>query len=742
MVSSALRTHAKTVTFLVLLLGFYTLLFTVERSLWLGTPTANMQQIKFNYSLKNIGLPPHDNYRRNIIEKTHSVIQRMRWRAHFYLQDTSNITQPKTYGLKSKRSAPTVAELKPFEDDVAKMIENITFRNVNNEFIQSLENDKRKIKSSTNVLIFADKTRNIYEMNAPTYHKLLTENVTKTYKHAQDSTMTEINRELKDIASDLKIANRIDPMQETPAFISLKDHKPDFDNHPKCRLINPAKSELGKVSKVILDDINSQIREQTHANQWRNTTDAISWFQSIPNKHRQSFISFDIVDFYPTITETLLDRAITWAQHFVTITDKDIKIIKHARKSLLFHQDKIWSKRSSETTFDVTMGCYDGAEICELVGLFILQALKQRFGDNIGLYRDDGLATINTKSGRLCDKARKDLTDIFNDFELKITVQTNQLRTNFLDVTFDLTDGTYKPYRKPNNEPLYINRSSNHPPSIIRQLPQAINRRINTLSCNKEVFDTAAPQYNDALRKSDFNTNITYQPPDTNTNSRRNRQHNVIWYNPPYSKNVKTNIAHDFLLLIDKHFPPSNKLNRLFNRHTVRVSYSCTENMKSFINRHNKAVLKNHTNQPQTNNNTDHRQCNCRHPEECPIEGKCLQKNVVYKADVTTTDNNETRTYIGVTANAFKTRHRNHTKSFRNKQYSNETELSKHIWKLKENQRIFNIKWSIIKQIPTYKTGPKKCRLCLEEKLLIMKGRRKNILNKRSELFTACRHVT
>ena len=104
-------------------------------------------------------------------------------------------------------------------------------------------------------------------MSATTYNKLLTEDITKTYKHAQDDIITAINHEIKEIPADLKITNRIDPMTETPAFISLKDHKPDFENYLKCRPINPAKSTLEKVSKVILDRINSNIRELTSVNQ-------------------------------------------------------------------------------------------------------------------------------------------------------------------------------------------------------------------------------------------------------------------------------------------------------------------------------------------------------------------------------------------------------------------------------------------------------------------------------------------
>ena len=169
-----------------------------------------------------------------------------------------------------------MTELKPFEDDISTLLESVKFRNVSDEFIQSLEKDKKIINAPKNVFIFADETRNVYEMDASTCNKLLTENVTKTYKHAPDSAVNDINEELKTIPDELSISDRIDPINTTPAFISLKDHKPDFENHPKCRLINRTKSEFGKVSKAILDNINNQIRAQTQANQWRNTTEAIS----------------------------------------------------------------------------------------------------------------------------------------------------------------------------------------------------------------------------------------------------------------------------------------------------------------------------------------------------------------------------------------------------------------------------------------------------------------------------------
>ena len=109
---------------------------------------------------------------------------------------------------------------------------------------------------------------------------------------------------------------------------------------------------------------------------------------------------------------------------------------------------------------------------------------------------------------------------------------------NYLDVTFDLTKASYYPYRKPNNQPLYINTKSNHPPNIIKQLPASINRRISNNSCNEHEFDKAKPIYDTALKDSGYTDTLTYISNKQQTRPRRNRQRNIIWYNPPFSKNV------------------------------------------------------------------------------------------------------------------------------------------------------------------------------------------------------------
>ena len=114
------------------------------------------------------------------------------------------------------------------------------------------------------------------------------------------------------------------------------------------------------------------------------------------------------------------------------------------------------------------MGAYDGAEICELVGLFILNQLYNEYGQsNIGLYRDDGLAVFRNINSSQADRIRKKFHKIFKNNNLTIEIKCNLTKVNYLDITFDLSKNSYYPYRKPNDESNYINRNSNHPESII-----------------------------------------------------------------------------------------------------------------------------------------------------------------------------------------------------------------------------------------------------------------------------------
>ena len=226
------------------------------------------------------------------------------------------------------------------------------------------------------------------------------------------------------------------------------------------------------ISKKCLDKINKIIRSKTNLHQWRNTSEVISWFKNIPNKYNCKFIKFDIIEFYPSITENLLKKSINFAKEYVNIDDDTINIIMHCRKSVLFGDQSTWTKKNGNL-FDVTMGSYDGAEICELVGLYLLHELNKTIkNQHLGLYRDDGLAIINSKSGPVIERIKKIISTIFQNNGLKITTESNLLQTDFLDITLNLTTGKYWPYRKPGDIPLYINAKSNHPPNIKKTITQ------------------------------------------------------------------------------------------------------------------------------------------------------------------------------------------------------------------------------------------------------------------------------
>ena len=151
------------------------------------------------------------------------------------------------------------------------------------------------------------------------------------------------------------------------------------------------------------------------------------------------------------------------------------------------------------------MGSYDGAETCELVGLYILSQL-QNLGISIGIYRDDGLAACNKKPSEV-EKIKKNICKIFRENGLRITIEANLATVDFLDITMNLKSASYKPYMKPNNTPLYINKNSNHPPNIIKNIPSSINRRLSAISSNNNNFKQSTAPYQEALKKAGTSMN-------------------------------------------------------------------------------------------------------------------------------------------------------------------------------------------------------------------------------------------
>ena len=220
-----------------------------------------------------------------------------------------------------------------------------------------------------------------------------------TYKKASDNIHNKRNMNGKKLMKDKDKLNWMLTNGKNECFITLKDHKPNFKNNPKVRLINPEKNEIGPISKTILDKINHQLRDSLRINQWKDTSGVIEWFLKIPDKNRYNFAIFHIKDFYPSISEKLLTNALNFAKEITDISREDMQIMYHARKSLLFSNEKPWMKREGNF-FDVAMGAYDGAEVCELVGIFMLNKISEKYYKNdIGLYRDDDLAVFKNISG-------------------------------------------------------------------------------------------------------------------------------------------------------------------------------------------------------------------------------------------------------------------------------------------------------------------------------------------------------
>ena len=223
----------------------------------------------------------------------------------------------------------------------------------------------------------------------------------------------------------------------------------------------------------------------------------------------------------------------------------------HSRKTLLFHENEQWVKQKGNKNFDVPMGCLDRAEICDLTGIYILSKIKSVFENqnDVGLYRDNGLGILWNLSDPQIERVRKEIIKIFKECGLSIT---NLKVVQFLDIELDVMNNAYRPYKKPSDNPMQINVNSNHPPSIIRQMLSPINRRLSNLSSDEEVFLNNIQSFREELKKSGFQDEFTYvEPkiPEERNNEKRKRRLKIIWFNTPYSKNVKTNIGKIFFKL-------------------------------------------------------------------------------------------------------------------------------------------------------------------------------------------------
>ena len=177
-------------------------------------------------------------------------------------------------------------------------------------------------------------------------------------------------------------------------------------------------------------------------------------------------------------------------------------------------------------------------------------------------------------------------------------------------------------------------------------------------SSNADIFKNTKLEYQEALKKCGHTIKLTYTPPNHEQNNvRRKRQRKVIWFKPPFNLDVSTNMAKIFLNFIEKHFPRSSKLQKIFNKNIVKVSYSCTQNMLQIIKSHNKKIVQKEIQETL--------ECNLRVKTDCPLNGDCRKESVIHKCTATTC--NSKKVYLGLTEIEFKKqRYYDHAKSFKN----------------------------------------------------------------------------
>ena len=240
------------------------------------------------------------------------------------------------------------------------------------------------------------------------------------------------------------------------------------------------------------------------------------------------------------------------------------------------------------------------------------------------------------------------------------------------------------------------------------------------------------------LDESGYDCRLKFAPQEKQaTRENKARKRKITWYNPSWDSNVKTNVGRKFLLVIDKCFPKNHPLNTIFNRHTLKLSYSCMPNKKAVISSHNKNMLA-----------QDHgaTAAPLQQPRTCitvKIDRSAHSKEIAWKKTWRTKQQlsrkPQRKNYVGLASN-FKERYRNHQTSFRQPSKRNETELSKYIWDLKDRKKSFRVKWRILRSCQPYSNESKKCNLCLQEKYFIIFRKDLSSRIKRNELASSCRH--
>ena len=211
-----------------------------------------------------------------------------------------------------------------------------------------------------------------------------------------------------------------------------------------------------------------------------------------------------------------------------TLTDNsetDVSIMMQARKALLFNDSKPWLEKFGSEDFDVVNGVLWWRWGLWIRGFINFNKVLRCFTE-----RKCGVIsrwwTGNSKTDarpRIRKKKKKDI-EIFKKYGLAITIKTNLFVVNFLDIQFNLLNGTFKPYRKPNNDPIYVHKDSNHLLQVLKELPKTIGKRISTISSSTEIFESSKIEYENALKISGYKDRLVYENSSVNENDKNEKK--------------------------------------------------------------------------------------------------------------------------------------------------------------------------------------------------------------------------
>ena len=652
----------------------------------------------------------------------------------------------------------------------------------------------KTLLSKTEVAIPSDKTGNYYRIDRKVYIQLTTKKIQQNYRKVDNSRINIENYELYKTANNLKLSN-MEPIKHEPAFITLKDHKANFQSGDLSvlRLINPVKSPLGKLAANMLKPIIRQLKETLNIDFLEDSNDAKKWFC---DSKGNLGITLDIKDFYESISKEATLQALDWASLHVKIDDCLPNLILQSCIGLLFYQNQWYEKidnNGQPINFNISMGGFCSAQVADLISLKLAYECKQKLIQNKlplnsapAVYRDDLTARTTSSSARIRHQIRETICSTVKSEGFNLLPTEWDSQHEYLDLKLNFKEDKFTPFRKENHKYAYVNKRSNHSKSITKQIPISVTKRALGLTSTISDRQETIKPYFEALKECGYETEVNeikskYEkkdyaltPRNSNIDIKKRKARRVIWFNPPASLNYQP-FGKTFSYLIKKLFKKGQfdnngvELYRLFNPKKLKISYATLPNLKRRIQGH----LKRNTN-TDGEKNTKIAKCNCQNKAICPLDNNCKRENCIYKVTIgvlrgrlgsddkswdsidnlgNCTSLNESfdrrssefdwkRAYIGSTIN-FKSRFYTHKHDI--KHGKSTSTLAHYLKDLNNNGHSYRLKWEILKEDLTLFDG-RRCGLCDEEKMMIMfydklYGGKEELLNKRNEICFNCRHA-